>query len=88
MNDYEAINKALGVARTLTYNEEPQGYAKHMLHEMAHRLGAKTLRVHRKKDGLLLLSAFGQSRFLTLKESILYRLFKVVPEIRTNTETP
>jgi len=87
MNDYEAINKALGVARTLTYNEKPQDVAKHMLHELAHRLGAKTVRVHKKKDGLLLLSAFGQSRYLTLKESILYRVFKVVPAIDANKES-
>ena len=84
MDDNELINKALGVAHTLTYNEEPQGAAKHLLHELSHRLGAKTLRVHRKTDGLLLISAFGQSRFMTLRERILYRLFGVVPPMASD----
>ena len=49
--------------------------------ELSHRLGAKTLRVHKKDDGLLLVTAFGRSRFLTLGERVLYRLFGVVPPI-------
>ena len=85
MTDSELINKALGVACNLTYNEEPQGAAKHMLRELAHRLGAKTVRVHKKRDGYLVISAFGQARFMTRKESLLYRLFGVVPAIK---ETP
>ena len=38
MTNKELILKALGVCHTLTYNEEPQGSAKHMLRELAHRL--------------------------------------------------
>lgn len=37
-SDSELIGKALGVCHTLTYNEEPQGSAKHTLRELAHRL--------------------------------------------------
>lgn len=38
MNNSELILKALGVASNLTYNEEPQGSAKHVIRELAHRL--------------------------------------------------
>lgn len=92
MTDSEAIEAAQGAARCLTYNDDkPQAVAKHMLHEMAHRLGAKTLRVHRKKDGMLLVTAFGRSRFMTLRERVLYRLFDVVPPMdpdRPKANTP
>lgn len=82
MTDFEAIEAAQGAARCLTYNDDkPQAVAKHMLHEMSHRLGAKTLRVHKKKDGLMLITAFGRSRYLTFRERLLYRLFGVVPPI-------
>lgn len=82
MNDSELINKAQGLARCLSYNDTgPQAGAKHTIHELCHRLGAKTLRVHKKADGLLLITAYGQSRFLTLGERLLYRLLGVVPPI-------
>lgn len=38
MTNSELILKALGVCHTLTYNEEPEGSAKHLLRELAHRL--------------------------------------------------
>lgn len=38
MTDRELVLKAQGIARTLTYNEEPQGAAKHIINELAHRL--------------------------------------------------
>lgn len=38
MTNNEIINKALGVCRVLTYNEEPQGSAKHLLRELSRRL--------------------------------------------------
>jgi len=81
MNDRELIDRAQGIARGLSYNDKKHGAVKHTLHELSHRLGAKTLRVHKKDDGLLLVTAFGRSRFLTLGERVLYRLFGVVPPI-------
>lgn len=84
MSSYESnndlINKALGIARTISYNG-PTGPAKQMLHELTRRLGDHTLRIHKKTDGLLLINCFGRSRYLTLRERILYRLFGVVPTI-------
>lgn len=38
MTNSELIGKALGVCHVLTYNEEPQGSAKHIIKELAHRL--------------------------------------------------
>lgn len=84
MTDSELIDTAQAVARTLTYNEQPQAAAKHMLHELCHRLGEKTVRVHKKRDGLLVITAFGRSRFMTMRERILYRLFGVVPDVHSS----
>lgn len=81
MNDSELIDKAQGIARGLSYNDTKQGPVKHTLHELCHRLGAKTVRVHKKKDGLLLITAYGQARFMTFAESVLYRALGVVPPI-------
>jgi archaeosine-15-forming tRNA-guanine transglycosylase len=82
MTNSELIDQAQGVARCMTYNDgKTQAQAKHMLHELCHRLGAETIRVHKKNDGLLLVTAYGQSRFMTAGERVLYRLFGVVPPI-------
>ncbi|GHC72955.1 hypothetical protein GCM10007320_09200 [Pseudorhodoferax aquiterrae] len=92
MTDSEAIEKAQGVARCLTYNDDkPQAQAKHMLHELAHRLGAKTLRVKKTRDGFMLISAMGQCRYLGPREALLYRLFGVMPPMnpaRPKAATP
>ena len=81
MNNSELIDRAQSIARGLSYNDQKHGPVKHTLHELCHRLGAETLRVHKKDDGLLLITAYGQSRFMTLGERVLYRLFGVVPPI-------
>jgi ribosomal protein S11 len=89
MTDSEAIEAAQGAARCLTYNDDkPQAKAKHMLLEMAHRLGAKTLRVRMQAGRMLLVTAFGQSRAMTLRERVLYRMFGVVPAIEEQTPWP
>ena len=38
VSDAQLAAQARGLAQALTYNEEPQGSAKHLLLEMAHRL--------------------------------------------------
>lgn len=82
MNDSELIDSAQGLARCMSYNgQKTEAEAKHTLHELCHRLGSKTLRIHKKKDGLLLITAYGQARFMTLSERVLHRLFGVVPPI-------
>lgn len=81
MNNSDLTLKARGIARTLTYNEEPQGAAKHMLLEMAHRLDTLDVRVHRKADGHLLVNGIGKSRYMSWDERVLYFLFGVVPRV-------
>lgn len=73
--------RARSIARCLTYNDdEHQAAAKHMLREMAHRLDTQDVRVHAKKDGLLLINGLGKARYATFKEMVLYRVFGVVPK--------
>lgn len=81
MNTSELTDKARGVARCLTYNDDThQAQAKHLLREMAHRLDALDIRAHKKADGLLLVNGIGKSRYATLKERVMYRLFGLLPK--------
>lgn len=80
MTDAELTLQARNVARCLTYNDDsPQAVAKHLLLEMAHRIDSTSVRVHKKRDGLLLINGVGKVRFATLKESFLYRIFGYLP---------
>jgi hypothetical protein len=81
MKTSELTDKARGIARCLTYNnDENQSAAKHMLREMAHRLDTLDIRAHKKADGLLLINGIGKARFATIKERMLYRLFGILPK--------
>lgn len=74
--------RARSIARCLSYNDdEHQAAAKHSLREMAHRLDTQDVRVHAKADGLLLINGLGKSRYATFKETLLYRVFGVVPKV-------
>ncbi len=76
----ELTDKARGVARCLTYNEDAnQAAAKHLLREMAHRLDSLDIRAHKKSDGLLLINGIGKSRFATWRERITYWVFGILP---------
>ena len=80
MTDSELASKAQGVARCLSYNgNEHEAAAKHLLLEMASRLDNQVSSVRKKKDGFLIVNARGGSRFLTFKESLLYRFFGILP---------
>lgn len=82
---YESIlaSKCQGVARCLTYNDdEHQAAAKHTLLEASHALDQHAIRVHTKKDGLLMVNARGKSRFMTFRERIAFWLLKGKTEIR------
>ena len=80
MDNSELTLKARAVARCLTYNEDiHQSEAKHLLRELSHRLDSLSVRVHKKKDGLLFINGIGKSRFATFKETILFKLFGVTP---------
>lgn len=58
-----------GHARCLSYNDE-NGPLKHRLHEASHALDSVAIRVHKKKDGLLLITGRGKSRFATARERL------------------
>lgn len=82
MKTSELTIKAREIARCLSYNDDQhQSDAKHMLLEMSHRLDTLDVRVHKKRCGLLLVNGVGRARFATLLESILYRLFGVIPTV-------
>ena len=80
MDTNELTIEARNIARCLTYNDDlAQAKAKHMLLEMAHRLDTLDVRAHKKRDGLLLVNGIGKSRYATMRERVLYRLFGVLP---------
>ena len=58
----------------ISYNSEEDGILKHNLKEASHALDSTSVRVHKKKDGLLIINARGKSRYLTLKERVAYFL--------------
>ena len=78
----ELASQCQGVAKCLTYNDEHQAAAKHVLLEASHRLDSHAVRVHRKKDGLLIINARGKSRFMTLRERLAMWLLRGKLEIR------
>lgn len=80
MDDNELTIRARDLARNLSYNGpgvEPA--VKHTLHELAHRIDTKNIRVHKKRDGLLLINGLGQTRYMTVLERLRYRFFKLLP---------
>ena len=70
------------VARNLTYNDRPaEAKAKHLLLEASHALDSAAVRVHKKRDGLLIVNARGKSRFMTWRERLAYQLLGENTEI-------
>jgi|TARA_X000001388_G_scaffold3203_2_gene2302 hypothetical protein len=79
----ELASKCQGVARCLTFNDdEHQAAAKHLLLEASHALDSQSIRAHKKRDGLLIISARGKCRFMTLRERIAFWLLRGNTEIR------
>lgn len=71
----ELASKCQGAARKLTYNEgKSEGDAKHLLLEASHALDGCSVKVHKKKDGLLLVNARGKSRYMSFRERIAFLL--------------
>ena len=79
----DLASKCQGVARCISYNASThEAQAKHTLLEASHALDVHSIRVHRKRDGLLMVNARGKSRFMTLRERIAYWLLGNTTEIR------
>ena len=69
--DSRLASKCQGVAGCLSFNEdEHQDSAKRALLAASHALDQHVVKIHKKKDGLLIINARGKSRFLTWKERL------------------
>ena len=80
MNNSELINKASAICGCLSYNDETNaGNPKEIISELCHRLGQRTVTIGKKKDGYYWQSLYGEFRYFSLKETVLYRLFGVLP---------
>lgn len=73
--DGELADKLREASYSLSYDES----LKHLLSEAYHRLDSGVCRIHKKKDGYLMITHSGESRFMTLKEKIVYILFGFSP---------
>lgn len=79
----ELADRCAGLARNLTYNDDAmQATIKHTLRECSYFIDSQVCRVHKKRDGLLLITARGHSRFLTWRERAARWLLKGKLEIR------
>lgn len=83
-NDYESkmADKCQGIAHRLSYNDSHEGDAKHMLREAAHFFDSNSIRLHKKKDGILMVNARGESRYMTYRERMAMWLLGGKLEIR------
>ncbi len=75
-------DRCKGISHSLSYNGGAEGDAKHMLREASHFFDSNSIRVHKKKDGLLMANARGKSRYMTYKERMAMWLLGGNLEIR------
>lgn len=80
LNNSQLINKAQAICACLSYdNDTPNGSSKAMIRELCGRLGARTVTIDRKDGGYIMRALFGEARYLSLFESIMWRLFAWPP---------
>lgn len=77
-----AVNNAREAAARLTYDDQAQGKAKHLLLELASFVAARTITVRESKmwGTFVVEDGLHRTRLLTRKERWLYRMFGVKPE--------
>lgn len=76
-------SRCADLARCMTYNgDKIEAVAKHTLRECSYFIDSQVCRVHKKRDGMLLLNARGKSRYLTWRERIARWLLSGNLEIR------
>lgn len=79
----QLANRCASLARSMTYNgDDIECEAKHTLRECSYFIDSQVCRVHKKRDGMLLLNARGKSRYLTWRERIARWLLSGKLEIR------
>jgi len=91
MTNVESIHQQADlVARRLSYGgPKREGDAKFTLIELVDLMGKHYVRIHRKRDGFLMVSLRGTARFLTWRESLVWLLFRRPPQgYFTLPETP
>jgi hypothetical protein len=75
------------LAHGLSYNESTTEYTmKRMLREASFLIDSQVVRVHKKKDGLLMVNARGCARFMTWRERAAYWLLGGRTEMRPNNQ--
>ena len=64
------------------YSTDDENYSHETVGDALDALDSASIRVHRKRDGRLIINARGKSRFMTLRERIAYWLLKQSTEIQ------
>lgn len=81
MNNSELIDQAQAIAKCLSYDDETNaGSPKRIINELCHRLGQRTVTIGKNKEGYYWQSLFGEFRYFSMKETVMYRLFGVIPK--------
>ena len=70
----DLASKCQWAARGLSYNDPLTGTAKQLLVEASHAIESTVVRVHKKRDGVLLVNARGKARFMSWRERVAYLL--------------
>lgn len=78
---YDQTELARSIARQMSYNNgDVEAKAKFLLLEMASTIDANNVTAHKKRDGLMLCNGFGEVRYATLKERLIYKIFGILPK--------
>jgi len=81
VNNSQLIDKAGAMCSCMSYDDKtPNGSPKAMIKELCQRLGSRTVSITKKRDGYLMTSLYGESRYLTKTETLMWRLFKWPPK--------
>jgi hypothetical protein len=80
MSNEDLTTRARDLARNLSYNDSPLLAAtKHTLFELANRLDQLSVRIDPTDNRHVIVDALSRWRFMTWRERVAYRLFKVLP---------
>ena len=82
MTSYEANlpNNARSIARQMSYsNSDIESKAKFLLIELADKLDSKNIEIKKKADGLMIINGHGRVRYLNWKETLAFKLLKIIP---------
>lgn len=75
----ELTSFARGVARMLTYNDEPEGAAKRVIHALCRRIDSQDIRIVRLRGKWVLCDGLGKQRPATRCERFMWHLCRALP---------